>query len=249
MNKRRDRWKKPLIIFMCVLLCAVSILSGTVCMYKILNETETERYYREADDIVISAGRKTEGGTDLSQTVYRNINSDNAGWLIIPCLDLSYPVMFSGDNEYYQHRDSRGKYAFQGSLYIDMYSSPEFSSANTVIYGHNMLNGTMFGRLWHIVYRNAAEEDPYFWIITEDGTYRYMIFSAFETTKYSEGFKQFDPGTEEFLNWCSRMKECSYINTQYHFFQPEDRVVTLATCGSSEYYRTLVMGVRIGDNY
>lgn len=236
--------KKACLMIICVLLCAVSIVSAVICLFKVLNEARTESYYREIDEF---AALYEDDMPAADQTVLPYdwpFDGDVAAWIVIPCLDISYPVMYSADNEYYQHRDINGEYAFQGSLFIDMYSGPDFAGSNTVIYGHNMLNGTMFGRLWHIVYRDAARDDPYFWIITEEGTYRYRIFSAFETTKYSEGFKQFEPGSREFLAWCTRMKDSSCIDTGNLLFSPEDRIVTLATCGSSEYYRTLVMGVR-----
>ena len=73
-----------------------------------------------------------------------NEHDDSVGWLYIPDTNIDYPIMQSGDNEYYTRRAVDGSYLYAGSLFMDYRCSSDFSDFNSVIYGHNMGNGTMF---------------------------------------------------------------------------------------------------------
>lgn len=73
-----------------------------------------------------------------------NEHSDSVAWLYIPDTNIDYPIMQSGDNDYYAHRATDGSYLYAGSLFMDYRCSSDFSDFNSVIYGHNMGNGTMF---------------------------------------------------------------------------------------------------------
>jgi len=252
-KKYHGKVRTCVLIVMTAFLLAVFSLSGALCVYKYFNEQNTENTYQKLQKEVTITNAESISSTEISSSIPFKVdlaslqkkNSDTAGWLCVPCLEVSYPLMYSGDNDYYLHRDFKREYAYAGSLFLDQNNNPDFTDANTIIYGHNMVNGTMFGHLWHIPLQDAATTDPYFWIFTADGIYKYKIFSAYETDIYSEGFKQFRSGTQEFLSWCCQMRAQSYINTGDQSFDIGDKVVTLSTCASSSYYRTLVQGVRV----
>jgi len=72
---------------------------------------------------------------------------DAVGWLTIPNTKIDYPFVWYNDNDYYLYRDINGAYAAAGSLFIDYRCDKDFSDQNTIIYGHHMRNGSMFGTL------------------------------------------------------------------------------------------------------
>ena len=74
-------------------------------------------------------------------------NPDVVAWIQIPALDISYPVVQGKDNSYYLHHMFDGKENKNGSIFIDYHNQPEFTDSNTIVYGHNMKNGSMFGTL------------------------------------------------------------------------------------------------------
>ena len=75
------------------------------------------------------------------------INPDVKGWLYIEALDISYPVVQGPDNDTYLHTTYEGTSNFAGSIFLDYQNQDDFSDGNTIVYGHNMKNLSMFGKL------------------------------------------------------------------------------------------------------
>lgn len=75
------------------------------------------------------------------------VNPDVIAWIQIPALDISYPVVQGKDNAYYLHHLFSGESNINGSIFVDCHNQPDFTDQNTIVYGHNMKNGSMFGTL------------------------------------------------------------------------------------------------------
>ena len=75
------------------------------------------------------------------------INSDIIAWLQIEGTEISYPVVKGTDNDYYLHHTFEKNYNSAGSIFVEYTNSSDFQDCNTIIYGHNMRNGSMFGLL------------------------------------------------------------------------------------------------------
>jgi len=229
------------------------VICGAKAVRKTLNDEVCESGYRRIREIIHPEGvdDHNDHNDHSDQDHPMNLkavqqlcgNPDIAAWIDIPCIGCSYPVLQGNDNSYYLSHNAQREPAFAGSIILDCESRPDFSSANSVLYGHNMLNGTMFGRLWYIPYRNASEAEPFFWIFTDREALRYRIFTAFGTDRTSEAFKLFDEGSDDFDAWCYSMREQSLIDTGEFSYEPDMKVVTLTTCGSTPWYRTIVSGV------
>lgn len=81
---------------------------------------------------------------------YKELKAQNPnliGWLKIDGTDVNYPVMQSKDNSYYLTHSFDGKNSTAGALFMDYRSDAVNPTTNTIIYGHNMNNGSMFGGL------------------------------------------------------------------------------------------------------
>ena len=113
----------------------------------------------------------------------RGINSDIYAWICLGYSDQEYPVLQSSDDEYYLHHGIYGGYSADGALFTESgYNDLSFDEPCTVIYGHNLASGAMFGRL-----ENSAsvldldkedDERNYFTVYTQGGIRRYRIVSA-----------------------------------------------------------------------
>ena len=90
------------------------------------------------------------------------VNPDVIAWIDIPGLSVSYPVVQRNDNAYYLHHLITGEYNSSGSIFADCHNQPDFTDQNTIIYGHNMKNGSMFGTLSHYQDQALWEENPIF---------------------------------------------------------------------------------------
>ena len=75
------------------------------------------------------------------------VNSDVVAWIYIPDTNVNFPVVKGPSNYTYLNLDYTGSYSIAGSIFMDIACSSDFSDIETLLYGHNMHNGAMFGRL------------------------------------------------------------------------------------------------------
>ena len=92
---------------------------------------------------------------------------DVVGWLYCEGTPINYPVAQGDDNSYYLRRDLDGNYAMAGTLFLDYRCSADFSDENSVIYGHNMNDGSMFAVLPDFSDPEFLLAHPTIWLLTE----------------------------------------------------------------------------------
>jgi len=97
------------------------------------------------------------------------INSNFIGWLYIPRTQLSYPVVLACDNDYYLNHSFRGNISAAGTIFMDYRSAAGFASDFTILYGHNMLDGSMFATLVNYLNTAFLQEHPEVWVTTLEG--------------------------------------------------------------------------------
>lgn len=168
-------------------------------------------------------------------------NNDLAAWILIPSVDISYPVLQGEDNEYYLHRDINQEYLFAGSIFMDSYNNASFYNYNTIIYGHNMRDGSMFARLKEFSNEATLRQCPYFWILTPDADYLYKICSIHQASSGSDTFTVRFADYEEYKLWQDKMLSLSAPATG-ETLEYQDRVVTLSTCTEYSTVRMTVQG-------
>lgn len=169
----------------------------------------------------------------IDMTSLQEINPDIVGWIRFDNIEtISYPVLYSGDNSSYLRTDIYGRSATAGCIFIEAANQPDLSDYHTIIYGHNMRNLSMFGRLKEYKEDGFYEDHQYFTIYTPDVAYRYQIFAYRDVPEthsvYTVGFGP-DENYQSFLN---EMMQHSYIDTGIDVTK-EDKVVTLSTCSTT----------------
>ncbi len=189
-------------------------------------------------DILNGKKEETTGGetyTEEQQNLVnklhqlKQINQDTAGWITIDGTVVNYPVVWSEIKNYYLKHDFYGKTLASGTIYIDERNSPRIAeNRNTVIYGHNMSDGSMFASLHDFssatLFHGATIE-----IATEDGIYVYKPFSAHESDAYDNYFETDFANDEEFLTFCEQMAFLSLYQSDVTF-DKDTRLLTLSTC-------------------
>ena len=177
----------------------------------------------------------------------KSVNEDVVGWIYVDALpDISYPIVKGKDNQTYLHQTYEKNYNFAGTIFVDYENSGDFSDCNTLVYGHNMKNGSMFGHL-----KKFREDDKlykqnkYFWILTPERNYRYEIITAYTTGVNSDTYTLFKGPGEEFEKYLETIKGYSEIQTDDTDLTIKDRIVTLSTCTGNESTRFVVQGKRV----
>lgn len=169
------------------------------------------------------------------------INEEIIGWIRIGALDLSYPVAQAADNDYYLHRTFERVDNFAGCIFLNCDNTRYFTDQNTIIYGHNMKNGSMFGTLKKFEEPGVYEKNPYFWIFTPEFIYQYRIFSCSLVNKIGDPYRtRFT--TEDFQNFINTSMENSMVDNSGIEVTTEDRIVTLSTCTGDDSTRLIVQG-------
>ncbi len=171
------------------------------------------------------------------------VNRDIVGWLYIGALNISYPIVKGQDNDYYLHRTFQGTEHFSGAIFMDYKNTGDFTDPNTIIYGHNMKDGSMFGYLRHLSEREKYKSDDTFWILTPAQTYRYRIFSMSTVPYDGSVYTLFPEPSEEVVSYIEECASRSDVRLELPAASAESRVVTLSTCTSADTERFVVQGI------
>ena len=158
-------------------------------------------------------------------------NEDFRYWLYIPALEVNYPVVQGKDNDIYLYRTFDGDSNSAGCIFLDAGNSPDLTDRNTVIYGHNMKNHSMFGSLKKFMQEEElAEENPYFYLYTEGEAIRYRIISYYTTVSGSDTYRSVytDEDYDSYLKMALQTSLFKGYQKDYTEGRPD--MVTLSTC-------------------
>lgn len=181
-----------------------------------------------------------------------NINTDIYAWIRIEDTRIDYPIaQRAGDDSYYLKHDMYQQPRFAGCIYTEEGNSKDFTDPNTVIYGHNMKNGSMFQNLHRFADSEFFEEHPYIYIYTAEHVLAYKVFAAY-TYDDRHILNSFDfTDREVFAEYLEDIFDVRAMDKNIREdveVTPDDRIITLTTCiGGQTKSRYLVQAVLIKD--
>ena len=252
-RKRKKKNLRALLAAFCVLFFALVLFSAWK-VYTIVSgyKTAERRYDSLAGAVVAAAPAAAEG--DVSSSVgegeavpdqsgqaleispvsvdfeaLRGISGDVIGWLCLPHTTINYPVVQGRDNEYYLERFIDGQSNMGGSLFADCVCPSDFSGKNTIIYGHNMKDGSMFALIDDYAEQSFYEQHPAMYLNTPSGNYRVDIFSGFTSDPEGFVYAASCASDEDYAAFLRALAASSEIDCPVEV-GVEDRIVTLSTC-------------------
>lgn len=178
-------------------------------------------------------------GPEVDWQSLKSINQEIIGWIQIEGTEISYPVVKGSDNQFYLKHTFEGQSNAAGAIFIDYANSSDFQDCNTIIYGHNMKNGSMFGLLRKYFKDKDSVPGSYIWVCTPDKNYRYEIFSSHVVDAEGEVYTLFEGPGEEFGAYVENMKGQSLVDYGVSV-GAEDKVITLSTCTGNAATRFVV---------
>ena len=134
----------------------------------------------EISDIDVST-QKNGAPIHVDFDVLKSQNKDIIAWVYCPDTVINYPIVKGSDNDYYLDHLIDGSYNPTGTLFADFNHAADFSDLNTMIYGHNMKNGTMLASILKYQNQDYYKEHPIWFLMTPDKNYKIELFSAFLT--------------------------------------------------------------------
>ena len=209
----------------------------------------------EPKDKVIIDGREYDDFAELDvserkidfASMQADVNEDIYAWVYVPGTKVDYPILQrSGNNDFYLDHDLNGKKASCGSIYTENYNEKDFNDNHTVVYGHNMKNGSMFKSLRNYDDKDFFEENKYIYIYTEADTRVYEIFGAYEYTDEHLllNYKTDNAGGfQKYLDMVKKQPDASGHFNRELTVNSSDKIITLSTCISGkDGSRYLVQG-------
>lgn len=161
-------------------------------------------------------------------------NSDCVGWLTIDGTNIDYPVMLSAETpEFYLDHDFNGDYDYHGVPFIDAHASP--SADNITIYGHSMLDGTMFSELTRFTEKTFCEKGLEIRFDTLDAEGRYQVVSVFKIAEKDIAnfpYHLLNEFSEDGVTAADYVARSKYYALWYDDVKlnSEDKMITLSTC-------------------
>ena len=173
-------------------------------------------------------------------------NPDCAGWITIPDTGIDYPVMHTPDDpEHYLRRDFYGESASGGTPFLDGRNLAEAENQNLILYGHNMMDGSMFKPLMNYLEPNFRETHKDIFLEIDGRQYHYEVLAVVETSVGSPIYRCTDLGdAEKESSFRSALFDAANLEVIHH----TEGYLTLSTCnnggGSS---RVLVIASLAGE--
>ena len=259
--------KKGSLIFKILRYAIIAIASIVLCVsvvniYKISHEysVSDKEYDDIQDDIFVSPtvpnfiigdssydgseAPTAEGGYKFLNYDHNRlvaINADAIGYISLPAISTNLPVVHTDNNSYYLDHTINGTKNAAGCLFSDSRNTHGFDDPNTIIYGHSMKNGAMFGMLNRYMREDFYKtgNNKYFYIYTKEGIYKYEIFAACIVpdnslvyyTSYTElTFKTIQGVIEKYALYDTGVT-----------YDISDKILTLSTCVDNDDSKRLVV--------
>lgn len=239
---------KKLVKITLLAICLIVFIFFTYKIYYYLKEDNDNK--KMNNDIIDKAVIETSDNQKENEeehkmpsidfSILKQENKDIVGWIYSENTPINYPIVQSkNNNEYYLHRLINGKHNSAGSIFMDYRNNSNLTDDNTIIYGHNMKNNTMFGTLLKYKNQEYYEEHKIIYLFTPERNYAIKVFTSYTTSDDSNiyNFSKIKKNNIEELVKKSDIKSDVTINK-------EDKIITLSTC-SYDYdgARYIVMGV------
>lgn len=256
-DEKKEKTKKIVKVSSIVAIILVPCIIFGAVMYN--GYVKTEEAYaaveREYTDLAMSYVTEYDNtdkdisdvnmGRNVDFTALSEQEPDIYAWITIPETSIDYPILQSGDDktdeDYWLNHNMDGTAGYPGTIFTEKMFGKDFKTFNTVIYGHNMKNQTMFGGIHNYSNKEYFENHKYVYVYTPQMVYKYEIvcsatISDIHLAVAYNGYKT-EQQRQQFLNYLlSSADIVNDIDTGIY-----DNYITLSTCTSSDTQRFVVL--------
>lgn len=235
----------------------VFLVGGIVAVRYVVQEKKNAEIYEElqkedktepalkADDTPMVETPKVEIPIDFA--ALQSTNPDIYAWIEIPGTEVNYPILQSADDQsYYLDHTVEKNAGLPGSIYTENLNRKDFQDPNTLIYGHDMRDGSMFGNLKKYVDSTYMEEHSTIYIYTPEHKFTYEVFGAvtYDDRHILNSFDFADQTQyQAYLDSIYSVRNMNTYLKEGVSVTPADRIITLSTCTGNESQRLLVEAV------
>lgn len=201
-----------------MIICLILFLIGFYALY------DSYMVYNSAnDDKILKFKPGYESYEDMDEVIVGNM----VAWLTIEDTPIDYPIMQGKDNVEYLNKDPFGKYAMSGSIFLDARNDPEFFDYYSLVYGHHMEHGMMFGALDLFLDEDFFNTHENGYLLINKEKYPFKIFALLETDASEKSV--FAPTEEDDLTLPFILENATYLRSSA-VPKKNQRIVGLSTC-------------------
>lgn len=173
-------------------------------------------------------------------------NADVVAWLRFDQPDvINYPVVQTNNNDTYLDTSFQKNSSIYGTIFMEQSNDAQFTDDNTILYGHNMKSGAMFGSLKKYNEESYYKENPYFYIYTPDGkASKYQICAARRVNAVGDAYYITFGDEETRQTYLDTMHKESFYDTGAEINE-DSKLVTLSTCTNDDSERLIIQGVLV----
>lgn len=241
------KWIQNLIMILCII---AFIFFG----YKIHNYNKEEKEQEKLRDNLIEVAvtktsqennensEKSNIPIEVDFEVLKNENKDIIAWLYSEGTPINYPIVQAKNNDYYLRRLLDGTYNQAGTIFVDYRNDRNFEDYNTIIYGHNMKNDTMFGTLTNYKNQEYFNKHKEMYLFTENKNFKIELFAGYITSSESDiyNFPKTSSTNEKLIK--TAIKKSTFKSELE--VTKEDKIITFSTCDYDfENARYVLLGI------
>lgn len=233
--------KRKIIALICL---GLGLTCGAIGIYKYIEEKNAGKEYEKLQQEVVKEEPKpveepepepvSKVEIPIDFAALQQQNPDVYAWIQVPGTEVDYPILqSSNDNTYYLNHTIDGEEKKEGAIFTENYNTKTFEDPNTVIYGHDMKNGSMFQSIHKYMDRSFFDNNRDIVIYMPDQILHYKIFAAYLTDNkhllMNYNFWSKDE-YQQYLNSIFSMRDMNaFIDTSTEV-TTEDKIITLSTC-------------------
>lgn len=224
---------RKILMIICVIICLIFI---SKIIIDVVDEKEGTSFYNST----LPSHNKIDVKNLTKE--YPNVKA----YIKIDGTNIDYPVVQGEDNEYYLSHLPNDKKNQMGSIYLD-YRNKNFSDDNTIIYGHNMNDGTMFSELENYKKSNYYENHKYYILYTEEGELQVEIVAGYIADAAKESLPVNFDSTEDRKEYIDKVTKNNILNSDVNI-QDDDKIISLCTCADIYDTSRLVLIGKVINN-
>lgn len=242
-KKKNNNNRKTVIKFIMLILVFILIYSIYNIVIWYIDNNKNEEIKEEIKEII---EENSDDKNDIDFTSLKKKNKDIVAYLKVPGTKIDYVVVKGKDNSYYLKHNLYKKSSVAGWIFMDYHNKLDGTDKNIVIYGHNTMNGTMFGTLRNVVKKSWYEnvDNHTFNLVLDGEVVTYQVFSTYSIKVEDYYINTIFKDNNEFDKFIKTLKKRSVYNYDVEV-NGEDSILTLSTCTGGGKSRMVLHAKRI----
>lgn len=201
-----------------------------VCQIRKSSEPAADRNAsQQATGEALTGEKLNEQSDSLDFSILEKINPDVVAWITAEDTEIDYPVVLGTDNDYYLRHLFTGERNKLGAIFMDYRNHGDFSDKNTILYGHNMKDGSMFSSLTKYKDQSYYDSFPTMVLYTPIGDFKIELFAGIIVNGDYESIQIDIKDDQDFQNYIDLLKKASSFKSDT-VLNADDRIITLCTC-------------------